>query len=330
MKFLALFVFFSFGSWLAWRYFRIASINYEPSHDPLQNNSPSHLLAGNAEPISEPEPIPRTIWTYWHNSEPSPLVADCFSNWRRFAPNHQLIILTDQNLTDYLGDIQLPRDFWKLPPYRRSDWIRATFIYHNGGIWMDASTFLTRDLDWVNILHKKHRSQYVGYYVERLTHLQTTPVIENWFIAAPAHSPFMRDWLKELEHVLELPNESAYLEQLAQHGNYHTAIQRIYNPIYLVMHVAATRLLTDNKDRYRLYLLKAEEGPLFFLAALKWKKRLLYARLALCKSPHHMPPLVKLRGGERQYFERQMKRRLFFRSSAVGLYLTNTNNRQPR
>jgi hypothetical protein len=300
------------SAWFLWRYLLILRVVFRTTPPPL-------LIGDKTSLTQRANPIPRIIWSYWHDQTLPPVVALCAKNWRRFAPNHQIHLLHSGNLQDYIGDTPLPENFDRLPEYRRADWLRSALLCLHGGIWLDATIILTAPLDWVHSEQQAHNSEFVGFYIDWMTQDPNRPVVENWFMAAPQGSRFTVDWFKEFNDAVD--NETAYLEQLQRNGQYKLAVQGMADPKYLIMHVAVSLLQAKKQGDYRLVLRKAEDGAFFHLSRLNWNKKRLYVRLALCPSPTSLPPLIKLRGTERRIFERYLKRGWVLKNSVVGRYL---------
>ena len=78
--------------------------------------------------------------------------------------------------------------------HQRADWIRLELLHRHGGIWLDASTVLTAPLDWVFDTQRATGSEWVGFQIAQSQRDPRYPVIENWFLAAPARSRFIADW----------------------------------------------------------------------------------------------------------------------------------------
>jgi len=72
--------------------------------------------------------------------------------------------------------------------------------------------------------------------------------------------------------------------------------------------VAASELLDREPQLARLVLLRAEDGPFAWHAGVGWRKRHLFARLALVPCPRVLPAVLKLRGGDRAVVERNWRR----------------------
>jgi hypothetical protein len=273
-----------------------------------EQRAPAQIDIGSGTPASGPagsgELIPQVVWTYWQKGAPPPLVEACIANWRREAPECEIRLLSAETFKAHLPGVPLPTGFDALPAYRQADWIRIQLLRLHGGIWLDATVFLTRSLTWVQTAQARSGAEFVGFSIGKFTLDAARPVVENWFMAAPAGSAFLRDWAQEFESALALGDESAYLAALAARSELQQGLQGIppEQARHLIMHVAASIVQARRPGAYRLALQKAEDGPFAFHAGVGWRKRHLYARLALTACPKRMPVLVKLRGVDRSVF----------------------------
>lgn len=274
---------------------------------------------------NNPHFIPRVIWSYWHTTPTPEFIAKCQVNWRRFAPDHELRLIHKNTITEWLGKGEILGEFSQLPPFRQADWLRLKLLAEYGGIWIDASTLLTQNLDWVHQLRVKNNSEYVGFYIDRFTTRPDKPIVENWFMAAVPQSAFIIALAREFDQAIEL-GESAYLEKLNKTGRLNEIVQGLNHAdqLYLIMHVAAAVILDKSEKDFRLSLIKAEDSALGFHAALKWRKRHLFARLALTPCPDQLPCIIKLRGGDRRIFEQGLARGWICKGSALTRLLSPT------
>jgi hypothetical protein len=281
-----------------------------------------HILVGTqSETITTA--IPKIIWSYWQQAPTPELILQCYANWKRFAPDYDIRILSKDSLLQWITQERFIEGFDLLPAFRQADWIRLQLLKQYGGVWIDASTILTQDLNWVQQTQQKSQSEYVGFYIEGLSNRADQPILENWFMACVPNSQFIADLAQEFDHALLLGGEK-YLEELAQKNQLERAVQKL-NPStqrYLLMHVAASALMDRHHSRYRLTLLCAEDSALGFHQSLKWRKRQLYATLALLPCPKKLPILVKLRGNDRRIFEQFLARRWINSNSFLANYLT--------
>lgn len=266
-------------------------------------------LGQTQQPHNAVPAIPKIIWTYWHALPEPEFIQQCLANWRRFAPDHELRVIHKESLLNWLDKAAITDQFEQLPPFRQADWLRLQLLAKHGGIWIDASTLLTRNLDWVHALQAEKGSEYVGFYIDRFTTRFDQPIVENWFMAAIPQSRFIETLAYEFDQALTM-GEPQYLEKLQACGKLTQVVQGLgpKDQLYLIMHVVAAVILDSAQESYKLSLIRAEDSALGFHAALQWRKRHLYARLALSSAPRNLPWIIKLRGGDRRIFERGLAR----------------------
>jgi hypothetical protein len=268
------------------------------------------------------EPLPRIVWTYWETLAVPAIVEQCLATWRRHAPDHEIRLVDKATAAAWLRSADEARILDALPAYRQADWLRLQLLNRHGGIWIDGSTLLTQGLDWVHVLNDELGGGVVGFYIDRYTTDPARPMLENWFIAAPPADPFIAAWAIELDRAIGL-GEAAYRDALRREGLLESAAQGI--PVdmqsYLVMHLAAAVVALRAPGIHRQMLRRAEDVAFAFHAALRWRKRHLYARLALTPRPRRVPALVKLRSGDRAVVEKGLARGLLWRRSLLARLL---------
>jgi hypothetical protein len=86
----------------------------------------------------------KTIWFLWFQGiEDAPFVVlKCYESWHRHNPGWNLVLLTDNNLHEYVS--VGPGQFTK---QALSDIIRINLLAAKGGVWIDATCFCTKPLD---------------------------------------------------------------------------------------------------------------------------------------------------------------------------------------
>ncbi|MBS0294235.1 MAG: capsular biosynthesis protein [Proteobacteria bacterium] len=248
-----------------------------------------------------PDPIPRRIWSYWNGATLEPVVAQCVENWRLQCPDYRIEVLNAGNLDRFVAPGDLPPGFAALAAPKQADWLRLYLVRRHGGFWLDASIVLTESLDWLRVQQQAQGSEFVGFFLQGFTHDARCPVVESWAFGAPAQAPFVTAWQQEFHHALIAQGSDAYLAELRGQPFAAELLQGITDPEYLLIHVAAQRVLRRGND-YLLSLLCAEDTAYFYQKALFWKWYLLYPRLCLMAMQGASAPLVKLRGGERRHF----------------------------
>ncbi|MCP4519347.1 MAG: capsular biosynthesis protein, partial [Delftia sp.] len=202
--------------------------------------------------------IPKTIWTYWNQSGLDPFVQQCVDSWRRQCPDHQVIVVTPENLGQYVACGDLPAAFAELHPTKQSDWLRLYLVAHHGGYWFDATTLLTAPLDWMSASPGAGAAELAGFYLEGFTRDRRYPVIESWSFCAPAGSRFVSEWQKEFHQALIVDGPEAYLQRLQSRHDAAEVLQGIPDPNYLLIHVTAQQVMRRLPDA-RLTLFKAED-----------------------------------------------------------------------
>ncbi|MFG6466819.1 glycosyltransferase family 32 protein [Roseateles sp. BYS87W] len=264
------------------------------------------VVVGAQAPRSD-TPIPRVIWTYWQAAPVPPFIQACLANWRQFAPDHEVRLLDRTSLQRWLPELRA--DFDTLPAYRQADWARVQLLARHGGIWMDASMLISRDLAWLHSTQQRSGADYVGFYIDRYSTRPDLPIIENWLMASAAGGRFVTAWAQALDRALD-DGAEAVLARLRAQGRHAAVTQALTDDFqrYLLMHVAASDLLDVQPDLARLALLRAEDGPFAWLAAVGWRKRHHFVRLALTPCPRLLPAVLKLRGGDRALTERNWLR----------------------
>ncbi|MDR2263670.1 MAG: capsular polysaccharide synthesis protein [Enterobacter asburiae] len=100
--------------------------------------------ASNAEPAQS-----RIIWICWFQglgSAPE-LVKRCIESVQRNTPDARVVILTDDNIPEYLSlpeHIKTKYQAGLISKAQYSDIVRCSLLYQYGGIWMDATVFMTK------------------------------------------------------------------------------------------------------------------------------------------------------------------------------------------
>jgi hypothetical protein len=251
--------------------------------------------------------IPRIIWTYWQPAPVPAFIQACLANWRRFAPDHEVRLLDRDSVMSWLPELRA--DFDALPAYRQADWLRIHLLARHGGIWMDASMLLSRDLAWLHETRKRRAADYVGFYIDRYTTRPELPIVENWLMASVPRGRFATALAAAFDRALDEGAE-ALLQRLQSEGRHARVAQALTKDFqrYLLMHMVASELLDREPQIARLVLLRAEDGPFAWHAGVGWRKRYLFARLALVPCPRMLPAVLKLRGSERAVVERNWRR----------------------
>ena len=258
--------------------------------------------------------IDKFIWSYWNTSElPSDIVNFINSN-RRINPNFKYIIVNDYNLQEYLNDF--PKDI-KFPSVQhKADLIRLLLLNKYGGIWIDITTILTKSLDWVIALQQNHKTEFVGYYNPHMMRdNDSLPMIENWFMAAPKNSKFIKIWLNEFLEALKSESPRDYYQK---HHDFEDIRQNINPPFdrTFTMHLSAQKILQHNQFSY--YLINAEDDGLYFNYCSK--NRVEYCSNLLLRGFSNLPSVIKITGGDRIKLNDFINKKVFSKKSIFYTY----------
>ncbi|MCH4249001.1 MAG: capsular polysaccharide synthesis protein [Acinetobacter populi] len=191
--------------------------------------------------------IPKIIWMYWDSKEKNELVDLCISSVRHHCIGYDIRVLDSTNVEDY---INLPKLNKILKPAIIADYIRLSLLKKYGGIWMDASIFLTTDFDW--FLSKMDGDTIFLFYSDACTINLNKPILENWFIAANPSNDFICDWFNEFEKCISSKDPTQYYSEYADKKD---IIQKIPNTDYLMCYISAAIVLS--KKSYNILTLNS-------------------------------------------------------------------------
>ena len=130
--------------------------------------------------------IPKLIFTFWNRLPTPNFITLVLNNWRKMNPDFQVVLLTFDNLHEWidLNYTPLPFNFEKLSPQYQADWIRLAVILNRGGIWVDASFIMMHSLNFIIDAVEREGSEGFQYYLDGWTSISDYPYYENWLIAA--------------------------------------------------------------------------------------------------------------------------------------------------
>ena len=203
--------------------------------------------------LSPPELFLDKIWICWFQGEENApeIVRKCINSIRKHSSGHEVIILTEENITDF---VTIPNIV--LEKYRRgliskthfSDIVRLNLLAQQGGLWIDATIFMTKDLDlslyfksdFFSLRHstKTSPSFVTGYwttyfvYVPRKFELvQYTALIINKYIEEYDRfiDYFLQDYIIS-KAIKDLDYES-YMEERPILGDYRWLLSSLANQI---------------------------------------------------------------------------------------------------
>lgn len=106
-----------------------------------------------------------TIWIFWWQGENSmpEIVQKCYRSIHQHQGNKNIILITQDNVkqyTDIPDFIYEKMNEGKITLTHFSDILRANLIKNNGGLWMDATLYLTSSLDSIDLSKLYYCSGY--------------------------------------------------------------------------------------------------------------------------------------------------------------------------
>lgn len=183
--------------------------------------------------------IPKIIWSFWDGEQP-PIVKACIDSWKRMAPDYEIRILDKESSKD-MQKYKLENEI-----VRWSEFLRLDRLSKHGGVWIDASVYLTKPLDWI-----QDGSDFVGYKSTSQQVKPDLPVIDSWFLACKKGSEYVRDWYEEMKKTAD---PEKYLESVKDHVDY----SKIHGPVYLVIHVASMAIRSRKMYTEKMTLIESE------------------------------------------------------------------------
>lgn len=246
--------------------------------------------------------IPNQIWTFWDGEIPD-FIHKCIQTWKRHNPTYSVTTLNKNNISDYLDKEEIKlinHPIFNDKIQRYSDAVRLSILSKYGGFWMDASIICHRSFDWVHDIQKSTNAEMIGFYLNKFTlpeYRNKADVIESWFFACIPNSHFVKNWYQEFMSISNHSSVDEYIKHLDEQGVHK---QNINTPNYLAIHMSAQKLLQkQKKNKYNLYLLKAEDIPFKYLEDNQWN-----TEVSIDKVLNHQYDdlyFLKITGSQRSY-----------------------------
>ena len=238
--------------------------------------------------------IPKTLYMYWHDGRPPPIVRRMVNLAKRKNPSWRVRVLTEKS------KCEKPRGFEELQVQHQSDWYRIYYLAKHGGVWMDISCIHLHPLEmWVDM--KSAALQGFQWPFR-------TKTMENWAFAAPANNAFVREWKEEFKGAIEM---GFRVYQRRYDKSLLGTSPEDYDLPYLTQHAAwraiRNRFPESRHPEFAVRLRSAvnfHTGPYGILHAADYDADVFMRRLLKAgKKRFARMPFVKLRGGEREALE---------------------------
>lgn len=210
------------------------------------------------------------IWCYWSQGIDNipHFHRQCLKNWNNKISNKYKINVIDKDKFLNMQN-ELKEDFFSFFTYQQqSDMVRIYLLYNYGGIWIDITTILMRDLDWIIEKYNEGYNQ-VGNYIQFDIDNDTKDVMENSFIAVEEPYDYkIGKWKETFYRILREAKEEGEKQteidlndklDLIPLSNTWSETDKEYLAMpyegtkYLSQHVAHLWCLQNDKEYNRLY-----------------------------------------------------------------------------
>lgn len=133
----------------------------------------------------------KTVWTYWHSPTKPAIIEKCILNWSVVGGCTDVRCLDEKSVYNWIpGHVVDYFTGLTSNEANKADLIRLYLLKQYGGIWMDASVFLTRDLySWLT-------AEVFCFKADRFSK-DGIVCLENFFIKAPPGHPFIENWYNQ-------------------------------------------------------------------------------------------------------------------------------------
>ena len=119
-----------------------------------------------------PIPAESAVWVcWWQGEETMPkIVKACFASVKRHSGTHPVILITKDNVNNYIAipsHIMKKVDERKISITHLSDIIRMLLLAKHGGLWLDATVFVTGEINFTNLPFFTVRRDLGSVYVSK-------------------------------------------------------------------------------------------------------------------------------------------------------------------
>lgn len=282
---------------------------------PFFNGQVKRFVWGTGEKTNETDIIPKIIWLYWHDEKINSITVQlCIDHIRNLHPTYRINLLNRTNLMEYLPSF--PTELLGKPSNFVSDMIRLMLLEQHGGIYLDSTILLSKQLGWSLLIQQQDQSEAVVYYSDEGEY----PMIETWFIGAVPQSKFIKAWREEYQQCMVSSSPDTYYE-----NNKILPLSEFpLDPTYYASYMAGQIVMRRSKN-YRLSLLKAKDDAFLYGQSFKkeWDEKAMAEVLLFNKKPKDVPNLVKLIRFDRRRLDFYIQKGFYKEDSWLGELLSN-------
>ena len=247
--------------------------------------------------------IPKTVFVLWHSSSVPILVKRCIHTMQVFS-GCKVYFLTFVHALKMISRKSFP-EYIEKQGYitTKSDYLRANLLARYGGIYLDASCIVLKDMSaWVDFSSN-------DVHMFENPNGQFKNVAELWAIAAPAMHPTMIAWVYEIEQLMKV-GRMQYFREYKPVALYRTKYFEIGAALDVARRQYPSKQLISSVQKYT---------PLYYRL---WGQHCddAFELLVSIEDTKDMY-MIKLTSDERQNIRRNYKR---FYESILGRHLLNT------
>lgn len=223
-------------------------------YNPYINKKLPHFIYKKKKDISS-----NTIWQFWDGNEMPKIVKNCVDSVKQKKPaNWNHIILNNNNITDY---IDMPDVIINLLKNKKikychyADYIRLALLATYGGIWMDATIFLTDNIP----------SEILQSHFFVFENFETNINHKKWINYCPPAFGFNSLFkFKAYNYFIKSDINNELIKEYADLFYYHLIKNK--SICYFGAMIILTLLLKEkgDKNRYRLSVFKPETMQFHF------------------------------------------------------------------
>ena len=173
------------------------------------------------------------IWQYWDTGAVNApeLIKVCIESVEKHKDTHLHYVLCDENIMDYIHLPDYITKNWNLiNPTKRSNILRLSLLTAYGGMWIDASCFISGEIP----------EQYFNIDFFAYSNQGNDRILRNWFLCGKINHPVFNALLR-----MHFKFYQNYLEP----------------PSYFFFHYLFENLVTLNKEFRHLWMdLKTEDA----------------------------------------------------------------------
>lgn len=182
----------------------------------------SYRYYNQVEGFNDVYEIPKTIWTFWDTEQLPELIQTIKDHNLKILTKWKYILVTNNNINDYIPKNIFPKNYDSLKPSFKSDWIRLYLLKTYGGCWLDASIFINKQSELDNLYSESiaKKSQLTCFVLDikkKHKDLDIPLSIESWFIIAPKGGNVISAWFNEFNKAVEI-GFLPYKKQIIQDG----------------------------------------------------------------------------------------------------------------